>query len=187
MAPRASGALFVRRRDPHVRLVPQFHGGGHERGFRSGTLNVPGIVGLGVAADICREHLSDETARTASLRDRLEQTIQQAGGVAINGDPAGRLPNVCNLSFAGIRGDKLVAALDDVALSTGSACNSAGVEASHVLRAMGIDAQLAAQSIRLSVGRSTTIEQVDYVADKIVQVVTDLREQQTSYAVACTA
>lgn len=183
--PKGAGALFVRKRDPHVRLIAQLHGGGHERGFRSGTLNVPGIVGLGMAAEICREALATETARTASLRDRLEQTIQSVGGVAINGDPEARLPNVCNLSFAGIRGDKLVAALDDVAMSTGSACNSAGVEASHVLRAMGVEAQLAAQSIRLSVGRHTTVEQVHYVANKIFQVVTDLREQQTAQAVAC--
>lgn len=183
--PKGSGALFVRRRDPHVRLAPQLHGGGHERGFRSGTLNVPGIVGLGAAAEICRESLSAEVARTSDLRDRLELAIKQAGGVSINGDIAARLPNVCNVSFAGIRGDKLVAGLDDVALSTGSACNSAGVEASHVLRAMGIDAQLASQSIRLSVGRSTTVEQVDYVAQKIVKLATELREQQTAQAVAC--
>jgi cysteine desulfurase len=183
--PKGAGALYVRKRDPRVRLVQQFHGGGHERGFRSGTLNVPGIVGLGAAAEICRTLFAEEVARFRSLRDRLEQQILSAGGVSVNGDPDHRLPNVCNLSFAGIRGEKLVAGLGDIALSTGSACNSASMEASHVLRAMGVGADLARQSIRLSVGRSTTEEQCDYVANKIVTVVTDLREQQATHAMAC--
>ncbi|HEX8913320.1 MAG TPA: aminotransferase class V-fold PLP-dependent enzyme, partial [Humisphaera sp.] len=163
----------------------RFHGGGHERGFRSGTLNVPGIVGLGAAAELCRAGMAEEIARYADLRDRLEQHVLMAGGVSVNGDPDHRLPNVTNLSFAGIRGEKLVAGLDDVALSTGSACNSASMESSHVLRAMGVGPELARQSIRLSVGRSTTAEQVDYVAEKIVRVVTDLREQQAGQVVAC--
>jgi cysteine desulfurase len=180
--PKGTGALFVRKRNPHVRLIPQLHGGGHERGLRSGTLNVPGIVGLGAAAEICRTSLATEAARYAVLRDRLEHAIQTAGGVSVNGDVEHRLPTVTSLSFAGIRGDKLVAALDDIAVSTGSACKSASLEASHVLRAMGVDAALAQQSVRMSVGRSTTVEQVDYVTEKIVRVVTDLREQQTAHA-----
>ena len=182
--PKGVGALFVRRKDPRARLVAQLHGGGHERGFRSGTLNVPGIVGFGAAAEVCRLEMAHEGERTAALRDQLEQQIQAAGGVSVNGDPLRRLPNVTNLSFAGIRGDRLVAALDDVAVSAGSACTSASLEASHVLRAMGVDPQLAAQSIRLSVGRSTTREQIDYVADKIVRVVADLREQPAVPATA---
>ena len=175
--PKGAGALFVRRRDPRARLVPQLHGGGHERGFRSGTLNVPGIVGLGAAAEVCRLEMAAEAARTTDLRDRLEHQIQSAGGVSVNGDPVHRLPNVTNLSFAAVRGDRLVAALDGVAVSAGSACTSASLEASHVLRAMGVDPQLAAQSVRFSVGRMTTRAQVDYVADKVVRAVTDLREQ----------
>jgi cysteine desulfurase len=180
--PKGTGALFVRKRNPHVRLAPQLHGGGQERGLRSGTLNVPGIVGLGAAAELCRSSMAAEAARFAVLRDRLEQEIQTAGGVSVNGDVQHRLPNTTNLSFAGIRGDKLVAALDDVAVSTGSACKSASLEASHVLRAMGIDAALAQQSVRMSVGRSTTVEQVDYVAQKFVRIVTELREQQAAHA-----
>jgi cysteine desulfurase len=181
--PKGAGALYVRKRDPRVRLVAQLHGGGHERGFRSGTLNVPGIVGLGAAAELARRTLAAEADRCAALRDRLEQAIEAAGGVSVNGDPDHRLPHVTNLSFAGIRGDKLVAALDDVAVSAGSACNSASLDASHVLRAMGVDAALARQSLRISVGRQTTEAQVDYVAAKIVRVVTDLREQQATPAV----
>lgn len=182
--PKGAGALYVRKRDPRARLVAQLHGGGHERGFRSGTLNVPGIVGLGAAAELSRETLATEADRCAALRDRLEHAIQFAGGVSVNGDPDHRLPHVTNLSFAGIRGDKLVAALDDVAVSAGSACNSASLEASHVLRAMGLDGALARQSLRISVGRRTTTADVDYVSDKIVRVVTDLREQQATHAVA---
>lgn len=175
--PKGAGALFVRKRNPHVRLVSQMHGGGHERGFRSGTLNVPGIVGLGAAAEICRTSFATDTARWTKLRDRLEQGIEMAGGVSINGDPENRLPHVTNLSFAGISGEKLVGALGGIALSAGSACNSASVEASHVLRAMGVSPELARQSLRLSVGRRTTDEDVAYVVDRIVNVVTELREQ----------
>ncbi|MDB5298053.1 MAG: cysteine desulfurase IscS [Phycisphaerales bacterium] len=174
--PKGVGALFVRRRDPRARVAPQMHGGGHERGFRSGTLNVPGIVGLGMAAELCAAGLRDEAARTAGLRDRLEQRIAAAGGVSVNGHPTARLPFVTNLSFAGIRGDRLTGLLGDVAVSAGSACTSASLEASHVLRAMGVDPQLAAQSVRLSVGRSTTLEQVEYAAGRLVRAVTELRE-----------
>jgi cysteine desulfurase len=179
--PKGAGALFVRKRNPHVRLVAQLHGGGHERGFRSGTLNVPGIVGLGAAAEICRTSLADESRHLTDLRDRLEQAMEMAGGVSINGDVRSRLPHVTNLSFAGISGEKLVASLGGIALSAGSACNSASVEASHVLRAMNVP-ELARQSLRLSVGRRTTIEDVNYVAEKIVRIVTELREVPVAIA-----
>lgn len=176
--PKGAGALVVRRQDPRVRLAAQQHGGGHEWGYRSGTLNVPGIVGLGAAADLCRQLMAAEAARLADLRDRLEQDVQCAGGVGVNGDVGSRLPHVTNLSFAGVRGERLAAALgDDVAASTASACSTASDEASHVLRAMGVDPALARQSVRLSVGRSTTPEQVAYAADKLVRAVTALREE----------
>jgi cysteine desulfurase len=159
------------------------HGGGHERGFRSGTLNVPGIVGLGAAAELCRTSMASETAHWRRLRDQLERGIEAAGGVSLNGDPVNRLPHVANLSFAGISGEKLVAALSDIALSAGSACNTASIETSHVLRAMGVSAELARQSLRLSLGRRTTEEDIAYVIDRIVNVVSELREQPAPVAI----
>jgi len=184
--PKGNGALFVRRRDPRVRLSPLFHGGGHERGFRSGTLNVPGIVGLGMAADLCRMQLDADIRHLAMLRDRLEEALCAVGGVQVNGDPAARLPHVTNLSFSDVDGVALVAGLDDIAFSYGSACNSASIEASHVLRAMGVPPALASQSLRLSVGRQTTVDEVNYAAEKIRHVVAALRRKQ-SLPSACSA
>jgi cysteine desulfurase len=174
--PKGCGALFVRRKGPRVRIAPLLDGGGHERGYRSGTLNVPGIVGLGAACEIIHGCMAEETHRIAKLRSRLENAILSASdGVTINGDPENRLPQVSNLSFAAVDGSQMLAALDDVAVSSGSACNSAGMFSSHVLRAMGVSEELAFNSIRFSLGRYTSQEHVDYVAGKIVRIVRDLR------------
>jgi cysteine desulfurase len=174
--PKGVGALFVRRKDPRVRLVAQIDGGGHERGYRSGTLNVPGIVGLGAACEIARVELVVEAARLSALRNRLERTIiDTLGRVFTNGDVHHRLPGVTNLSFADADGGSILRALDDVAVSSGSACTSASLAASHVLRAMGLEDELAYNSIRFSLGRFTTEADVEYVTEKVVRVVRGLR------------
>ena len=178
--PKGVGALFVRRKSPRVRLVPLVDGGGHERGYRSGTLNVPGIVGLGMACEVAGREMSHESARLGALRDRLERELVAAvGGITINGDPAHRLPHVSNLSFAKADGSSLLRRLDDVAVSSGSACTSANLQASHVLRAMGIGDELAFNSIRFSLGRFTTDEQVDYAIAKVARVVNELRTSKS--------
>jgi cysteine desulfurase len=174
--PKGCGALFVRRKAPRVRLAPLFDGGGHERGYRSGTLNVPGIVGLGAACEIARLEMADESARLARLRDRLESSILGAlPRVFVNGDTLHRLPHVSNLSFAAADGSSILRALDDIAVSSGSACTSASLRASHVLRAMGLNDELAYNSIRFSLGRFTTESEVDYVAEKVIRIVRGLR------------
>ena len=174
--PKGCGALFVRRKGPRVRLMPLFDGGGHERGYRSGTLNVPGIVGLGAACEIARELMPAESQRLSTLRDRLESTIRSAiDRVVVNGDIDHRLPQVSNLSFAAADGSSMLNALDDVAVSSGSACTSASLQASHVLRAMGLEDELAHNSIRFSLGRFTTSDEIDYVAAKVVRIVRSLR------------
>lgn len=184
-AAKGCGALFVRRKGPRVRLSPLLDGGGHERGYRSGTLNVPGIVGLGAACEILRLGMTQEVPQIAALRDRLENTICSAlDRVYVNGDPAHRLPQVTNLSFGDVDGSHLLAALDDIAVSSGSACNSAGLHASHVLRSMGVADDLAANSIRFSLGRFTTDAQVDYVAQKVIRIVREMR-QSTAPSVSC--
>ena len=174
--PKGVGALFVRRKDPRVRLMAQMDGGGHERGYRSGTLNVPGIVGLGAACEIARQELIEEGNRLSGLRNRLERTIiDNLGRVFTNGDVHHRLPGVANLSFADADGASILRSLDDVAVSSGSACTSASMAASHVLRAMGLDDELAYNSIRFSLGRFTTEADVDYVTEKVIRVVRSLR------------
>jgi len=174
--PKGCGALFVRRKNPRVRLAPLFDGGGHERGYRSGTLNVPGIVGLGAACELARLEMPVESARLAHLRDRLESAIQDGlPRVFVNGDKFHRLPHVSNLSFADADGGSILRALDDIAVSSGSACTSASLQASHVLRAMGLNDELAYNSIRFSLGRMTTEADVDYVAEKVIRVVRGLR------------
>jgi len=174
--PKGVGALFVRRKGPRVRLAPLIDGGGHERGYRSGTLNVPGIVGLGAACEIARHDMHEESRRLSGLRDRLESTILSAlERVFVNGDTFHRLPQVSNLSFAGADGSSMLRGLDDVAVSSGSACTSASMQASHVLRAMGLDDELAYNSIRFSLGRFTTEAEVDYTAEKVIRMVRSLR------------
>ena len=175
--PKGIGALYVRRRGSRLRLSAQIDGGGHERGLRSGTLNVPGIVGFGKACALCGEEMAGEAPRLAGLRDRLLNTVMQAlDGVSVNAGLDHRLPNNLNLSFAGVDGESLLLGLDDVAVSSGSACTTDTPQPSHVLRALGIKPDLAHASIRFGLGRFNTIEEVDYAAAKVVDVVTRLRK-----------
>jgi cysteine desulfurase len=175
--PKGVGALFVRRRNPRVRCGTIMHGGGHERGMRSGTLNVPGIVGLGKAAELCRTHLDTEPARIAALRDRLKDGIlTQLDEVFLNGHPRERTPTNCNLSFAYVEGESLMMGFDDIAVSSGSACTSASLEPSYVLKALGVGDELAHSSIRFSLGRFTTPEEIDYTIQRVVASVRRLRE-----------
>ena len=180
--PKGAGALYVRRRNPRVRLVAQMDGGGHERGMRSGTLNVPGIVGLGTATRLAHEELEQEIARATGLRDRLEQTITgELDFVHRNGDPDHALPGCLNLSFSFVEGESLLMGINDIAVSSGSACTSASLEPSHVLRSMEVGDELAHSSIRFGIGRFTTEEEVDYAANKLIEVVKRLREMSPLY------
>jgi cysteine desulfurase len=172
----------VRRRDPRVRLTPILHGGGHERGMRSGTLNVPGIVGLGEACRLCRQELAAESERSLGLRKRLEQRITaELDHVELNGDPELRLPGTLNLSFAYVEGESLIMGVPEVAVSSGSACTSASLEPSYVLRALGVGDELAHSSIRFSIGRFTTEQDVDEAAETIIKTVKRLREMSPLY------
>jgi cysteine desulfurase len=174
--PKGIAVLYVRRK-PRVRLVAQMDGGGHERGMRSGTLNVPGIVGFGKAAELAREELPTEAPRLLALRERLRRRLSQAlPEVYVNGSLTHRLPGNLNMSFAYVEGEGLMMALKDVALSSGSACTSASLEPSYVLRALGIGEELAHTSIRFGLGRFTTEEEVDFVADLVIQKVNKLRD-----------
>jgi cysteine desulfurase len=180
--PKGIGALFVRSR-PRVPLVPVLHGGGHERGLRSGTLNVPGIVGFAAAVRIARREREAEAERLGRLRDRLEAAIRTSlGGVTSNGPPPGpeRLPGNLSLSFAGVDGARLVAALRGIAVSSGSACTTASGEPSHVLRALGVPEPLAKATLRFGVGRFTTEGQVDAAAEEVVAAVRRLRSENES-------
>ena len=175
--PKGAGALYVRRRNPRVEMSPMMDGGGHERGMRSGTLNVPGIVGLGQACELCREEMPVESARLKDLRDRLHTGLTaKLSGVSVNGSPEHRLPNNLNVSFAGVDGESLMMGLSDVAVSSGSACTSANLEASYVLKALGVSDDLAHSSVRFGLGRLNTVEEVDYVIEKVTRVVSKLRE-----------
>ena len=183
--PKGVGSLFVRKRNPRVLLTPLLDGGGHERGFRSGTLNVPGIVGLGAACQIAASDMVDEMSRMASLRNRLEQGILQANPfVTVNGDAGNRLPHTANLSFAYVEGESIMLSIDDIAVSSGSACTSASLEPSHVLAAMGLSPVVAHSSIRFGVGRSTTAEQIDYVIEKLTRGIVRLRDMSPLYELA---
>ncbi|MBV9851613.1 MAG: IscS subfamily cysteine desulfurase [Armatimonadetes bacterium] len=174
--PKGVGALYVRRRNPRVRLTAQMDGGGHERGMRSGTLNVPGIVGFGAAAELCRQEMARDAAHTCRLRDRLHEGIQSGlDGVALNGHPTERLPNTLNLRFEDVEADALLLGMPQVALSSGSACTSASVEPSHVLRALGLTDAQARSSLRFSLGRFTTEEEIDRVAERVVHEAARLR------------
>ncbi len=173
--PKGIGGLYVRRK-PKVRIEAQIHGGGHERGMRSGTLPVHQIVGMGEAFRIAKEELADEAQRLHALRDRLWQGIQQLEGVQINGSPEHAAPNILNVSFSGVEGESLIMALKDLAVSSGSACTSASLEPSYVLRALGLGEDLAHSSLRFSLGRYTTAEEIDYASNLIVKSVRRLRE-----------
>jgi cysteine desulfurase len=172
--PKGVGALYVHRRA--VRLVAQMDGGGHEFGMRSGTLNVPAIVGFGEAAAIAGEQMAAEAVRVAALRDRLIDHLAALAGVRVNGGSSSRLPGNLNVSFAGVDAESLLMSLPDVALSTGSACSSAAVEPSHVLRAIGLSETEARSSVRFGLGRFTTGEEIDYSAGRVVASVRRLRE-----------
>jgi cysteine desulfurase len=183
--PKGVGALYVRRKNPRVRLAAQMDGGGHERGMRSGTLNVPGIVGLGMACEIGRRELPEESARCRALRDHLQRRIEEElGHVVLNGHPTERLPGNLNLSFHFVEGESLIMGISDVAVSSGSACTSASLEPSHVLRSMDVGEDLAHSSIRFGIGRFTTREEVDYAADAVVKAVRRLREMSPLYELA---
>ncbi|HEY1501446.1 MAG TPA: IscS subfamily cysteine desulfurase [Acidobacteriaceae bacterium] len=181
--PKGVGALYIRRRNPRVELVEQMHGGGHERGMRSGTLNVPGIVGLGAACEIAGAELEAEAARLSALRDRLQAKIEAGlDRVKVNGAKMRRLPGNLNMTFEQVDSETLMMGLKDVALSSGSACTSAKIEPSHVLRALGLSEEAAHSSIRFGLGRFNTEEEVDYVAERLVDVVKKLRELSPEYA-----
>ncbi len=182
--PKGVGALYVRRK-PRVRLVPQIDGGGHERGMRSGTLNVPGIVGMGVAAQICMREMADESVRILALRERLHKGIAaRVSNTFVNGSMEHRLPGNLNLSFAYVEGEAMLMALKDVAVSSGSACTSASLEPSYVLRAIGVDEELAHTSIRFGIGRFNTVEEVDFVIDLVANKVEKLREMSPLWEMA---
>lgn len=180
--PKGVGALYVRRKNPRVQLVAQIDGGGHERGMRSGTLNVPGIVGLGKALDLARVEMAEEAKKIGALRDSLrEQIMSQLDEVYINGSEEHRLPNNLNISFAFVEGESLLMGINDVAVSSGSACTSATLEPSYVLKALGAGDDLAHSSIRFGLGRFNTQAEVDYVANKVVDTVKRLRELSPLY------
>ena len=175
--PKGVGALYVRRRNPRVLLAEQISGGGHERGMRSGTLNVPAIVGFGKAAELGRTEMASEAARLLALRERLRQGIQsQVEHTFVNGSMEHRLPGNINISFAYVEGEAMLMALKDVAVSSGSACTSASLEPSYVLRALGRSDELAHSSIRFTVGRFTTEEEIDYTVDLVQRKIAKLRE-----------
>jgi cysteine desulfurase len=174
--PKGSGALYVRRRDPRVRLTPLQYGGGHEKGMRSGTLNVPGIVGLGKACDIALQEMKGEAGRLKELRDELLQGLLSIDATSLNGDIENLLPQTCNLAFEGIDSQVMISHLNKhLAISSGSACTSASIEPSHVLRALGIGDELAGSSVRFSLGRFTTKEDITKSLDIIRDVVKRLR------------
>jgi len=183
--PKGVGALYVRRRNPRVQVTAQIDGGGHERGMRSGTLNVPGIVGLGAAAAIAKEEMAEESKRLRHLRDKLQDKIVNSlDEVYVNGTMERHLPHSLNLSFAYVEGESLLMGINDIAVSSGSACTSATLEPSYVLKALGAGDDLAHSSIRFGLGRFNTEEEVDYVAGKVIDVVRKLRELSPLYEMA---
>ena len=180
--PKGIGALYVRRKKPRVRLSPIVFGGGHERGMRSGTLNVTGIVGFGKAAELCAEEMASEAERLIGLRQRLyEKLTTELDYVFLNGHPTDRLPNNLNLSFGYVEGESLIMGIGDIAVSSGSACTSASLEPSYVLRSLGVGDDLAHSSIRFGFGRFTTVEEIDYTAEQVSSAVKRLREMSPLY------
>ncbi len=175
--PKGVGALYVRRRNPRVQISAQMDGGGHERGMRSGTLNVPGIVGFGKAAELCGQLMESEMEKHRIMRDRLKVKLETAlEETYINGTMDQRLPHNLNMSFAYVEGESLLMGINDIAVSSGSACTSATLEPSYVLKALGLGDDLAHTSIRFGIGRFNTDEEIDYVANKMIEVVNKLRE-----------
>jgi cysteine desulfurase len=183
--PKGVGALYVRRKNPRVQLSAIIDGGGHERGMRSGTLNVTGIVGLGKACEICENEMATESAKLFKMRERLKESIMsRLDETFINGSMEHRLPHNINISFAYVEGESLLMGINDIAVSSGSACTSATLEPSYVLKALGVGEDLAHTSIRFGVGRFNTDEEIDYVADRVVETVTRLRELSPLYEMA---
>jgi cysteine desulfurase len=183
--PKGVGALYVRRKAPRVLVAPIIDGGGHERGMRSGTLNVPGIVGFGKAAEICRQEMAAESARVGALRDRLNDGLHRnLDEIYVNGSLEHRAPNNLNVSFAYVEGESLLMGMSDVAVSSGSACTSATLEPSYVLKALGTGDDLAHSSIRFGLGRFNTEAEVDYVVGRVSEVVRRLREMSPLYDLA---
>ena len=175
--PKGVGALYVRRKNPRVKVTAQIDGGGHERGMRSGTLNVPGIVGFGKAAEIARLDMASDTERISKLRDKLENALKVIDETYVNGNPAHRLPHVSNISFKYVEGEGLMMGFNkDIALSSGSACTSASLEPSYVLKALGLGDDLAHSSLRFGLGRYTTEEQIDFTINAVTDTVLKLRE-----------
>jgi cysteine desulfurase len=164
--PKGVGVLYVRRKNPRVKVTAQIDGGGHERGMRSGTLNVPGIVGLGKACELCRLEMDEEAKRLSKLRDKLEASLSQMEESYVNGNVEHRLPHVANISFKYVEGEGLMMAMKDLAVSSGSACTSASLEPSYVLKSLGLSDDLAHSSIRFGLGRFTTEEEIDYAIEK---------------------
>jgi cysteine desulfurase len=180
--PKGVGALYVRRRNPRVQISEQINGGGHERGMRSGTLNVPGIVGLGKACEICQEEMATEAKREVELRDYLKNKLETAlDYTQVNGNMEHHLPGNLNMSFIYVEGESLLMGINDIAVSSGSACTSATLEPSYVLKALGLGDDVAHSSIRFGLGRFNNKAEVDYVADKIIEVVVKLRELSPLY------
>jgi cysteine desulfurase len=183
--PKGVGALYVRRKNPRVQIPALLDGGGHERGMRSGTLNVPGIVGFGKACEICEAEMQSESERLRRLRDKLKDAIEMGlDDTHINGSLDRRLPHNINISFANVESDALLMGIGDVAVSNGSACTSATIEPSHVLKALGVSDDLAHSSIRFGLGRFNTEEEVDYAATRVVETVKRLRELSSSFDAA---
>jgi cysteine desulfurase len=183
--PKGVGALYVRRKNPRVQLSAIIDGGGHERGMRSGTLNVTGIIGLGKACELCQQEMAEESVKLSKLRERLKESIMsRLDETYINGSLEHRLPHNINISFAYVEGESLLMGINDVAVSSGSACTSATLEPSYVLKALGVGEDLAHTSIRFGIGRFNTQEEVDYVADRVVETVTRLRELSPLYEMA---
>lgn len=174
--PKGVGALYVRRKNPRVKVTSQMDGGGHERGMRSGTLNVPGIVGFGKACELCEQEMEQEAVRLSTLRDKLEKELLTIEEAYVNGNPAHRLPHVANISFKFVEGEGLMMGTKDIAVSSGSACTSASLEPSYVLKSLGLDDELAHSSLRFGLGRFTTEEEVDFAINHVKTAVNKLRE-----------
>ncbi|MDA9319978.1 IscS subfamily cysteine desulfurase [bacterium] len=174
--PKGVGALYVRRKNPRVKVTSQMDGGGHERGMRSGTLNVPGIVGFGKACEVCQNEMADEAIRLSTMRDRLEKELLTIEEAYVNGNTEHRLPHVANISFKFVEGEGLMMGTKDIAVSSGSACTSASLEPSYVLKSLGLDDELAHSSLRFGLGRFTTDEEIDFAINHVKEAVHKLRE-----------
>ena len=175
--PKGVGALYVRRKNPRVKVTAQIDGGGHERGMRSGTLNVPGIVGFGKACELCMNEMEQDAKRLGALRDKLEQALLQVEESYLNGDKESRLPHVSNISFKYVEGEGLMMGFNkSIAVSSGSACTSASLEPSYVLKALGLGDDLAHSSLRFGLGRFTDEEQINYTIEQVTNTVNKLRE-----------